>query len=366
MATAGGLTRGAFGAVLLGPRAHPAVAPARAPSEALAIDEARPGSYQWWYFDATSDDGEHTLVAIFFVGSVFSPWYARRLAAGERATPRDHAAVNVALYRRGRRAPLRWAFTERAARECVGRAEPELRVGRSALYIGRGGYELALDETPPFLTVPLPVRGRVRFEPIASSPVAAGLHLEAPLAIDEAGAHRWLPAAPRCRVTVELDAPALRFRGTGYHDVNHGDVPLGASFARWTWSRAHEPDRTRIDYDRVLRDGSRRVLSLELPHGAAGREPRDGADAPVRVADRVAPAHARRARGAWGLGEPAELRLGDEPLAAVKRVDASPFYARYTAQTATGAPVVAEHLDLDRFAASWVRTLLPFKARRVR
>ena len=32
--------------------------------------------YAWWYVDAVSDDGEHAIVLITFVGSVFSPYYA--------------------------------------------------------------------------------------------------------------------------------------------------------------------------------------------------------------------------------------------------------------------------------------------------
>ncbi|MEO0034874.1 MAG: hydroxyneurosporene dehydrogenase CrtC, partial [Pseudomonadota bacterium] len=32
--------------------------------------------YAWWYIDAISDDGRHALTLIFFLGSVFSPYYA--------------------------------------------------------------------------------------------------------------------------------------------------------------------------------------------------------------------------------------------------------------------------------------------------
>ena len=36
----------------------------------------RPGGYAWWYVDALSDDGQHGLTIIAFIGSVFSPYYA--------------------------------------------------------------------------------------------------------------------------------------------------------------------------------------------------------------------------------------------------------------------------------------------------
>ena len=59
-----------------------------------------PGGYAWWYVDAISDDGQHGLTIIAFIGSVFSPYYAW---AGRR-DPLDHCAFNVALY--GPRASL--------------------------------------------------------------------------------------------------------------------------------------------------------------------------------------------------------------------------------------------------------------------
>ncbi|MGB5835339.1 MAG: hypothetical protein WBG92_25590, partial [Thiohalocapsa sp.] len=34
-----------------------------------------PRGYAWWYVDALSDDGEHGLTLIAFIGSVFSPYY---------------------------------------------------------------------------------------------------------------------------------------------------------------------------------------------------------------------------------------------------------------------------------------------------
>ena len=41
------------------------------------------GGYRWWYFDALSDDGTHGLSIIAFVGSVFSPYYARARRKGQ-------------------------------------------------------------------------------------------------------------------------------------------------------------------------------------------------------------------------------------------------------------------------------------------
>ena len=93
------------------------------------FDEHVPsGGYAWWYVDALSDDGQHGLTIIAFIGSVFSPYYAWARAHG-KGDPLNHCAVNVALYSRDRK---RWAMTERG-RGHVGRASSSLAIGPSLL-----------------------------------------------------------------------------------------------------------------------------------------------------------------------------------------------------------------------------------------
>ncbi len=64
------------------------------------------GAILWWYADGVSDDGAFGFSIIWFIGSVFSPYYHW---AGRRE-PNNHVAVNIALYGRGSR---RWTMTER-------------------------------------------------------------------------------------------------------------------------------------------------------------------------------------------------------------------------------------------------------------
>lgn len=324
--------------------------PARSPNdvdERLVIDPARPGAYQWWYFDATSDDEAHSLVVIVFVGSVFSPWYFARLANGERARPSEHCAINVALTSK-RTGASRWIFSEYDRFD--GDLSRGLTIGKSSLAKRSDGvYELSLEDKPPAYGLPLGVKGRVRFTSDGPTAVPS----EGPFVLDRAGAHRWAPVAPRCRVDVDLSAPNLRFSGDGYHDINHGDEPLSQAFVRWHWARSHERDRTRIRYDRALRDGTRRVLDIESTRDGLRFDHRDEARA------------MELAMGGWTLMEPAALRVDDHTvLRDVRRVESSPFYARYTARTPKGEPAVGEHLDLDRFALPMMQRMLPFRARR--
>jgi carotenoid 1,2-hydratase len=61
-----------------------------------------------------SDDGQHGMTLIAFVGSVFSPYYAWARRKGN-ADPENHCALNVAIYSKG---ASRWAMTERGAGSC--------------------------------------------------------------------------------------------------------------------------------------------------------------------------------------------------------------------------------------------------------
>ena len=62
------------------------------PDGVAGFDAAVPsGGYRWWYLDGLSDDGRHGLTIIGFVGSVFSPYYARARAGAAMPTPKTTA-----------------------------------------------------------------------------------------------------------------------------------------------------------------------------------------------------------------------------------------------------------------------------------
>ena len=78
-------------------------------ADLASISQSPPNGYAWWYVDALSDDGEHGITIIAFIGSVFSPYYAFARRKGP-ADPLNHCAINVAVYRKGGN---RWAMTKR-------------------------------------------------------------------------------------------------------------------------------------------------------------------------------------------------------------------------------------------------------------
>ena len=290
-----------------------------------------PGGYAWWYVDALSDDGQHGLTLIAFIGSVFSPYYAW----SGWANPLDHCAVNVALYGRSNR----WAMTERRRRS-LSRDVSSLVIGPSSLTWDGDTLTLSFDE----ITAPIParLRGTVRLH--------AGALVGREFALDEAARHRWRPIAPRARVEVSLTSPALEWRGNGYFDANAGDEPLERAFASWDWSRAHLAADTLLFYDAKRRDGGSADLALRLRGDRL-----DHIEPPPGV--RLAPTFWRVPRTA--RGERLEVR---------QTLEDTPFYTRTILNGRYGgepAEIVHESLSLDRFRSPVVRAMLPFRMPRV-
>lgn len=305
----------------------------------MRFDFDRPvarNGYVWWYLDALSDDGNHGLTIIAFVGSVFSPYYARarRRGAGE---PENHCALNVALYGDGGK---RWALTERS-RTSLRRSSTSLTIGPSTVEWDGTALVVHVDE----VTVPLParVRGKVRLHP--SSAVGHTYFL------DRLGRQRWSPLAPCSRIEVALDRPGLRWSGTAYLDSNAGDAPLEEDFVGWDWSRARVKGGTAILYDIARRAGDHCTLALRCDAG--GRI--EAFDPPPRAP--LPPGNL------WRIARCTRSE-SDAGTSVAQTLEDTPFYARsIVAARLLGQPVTAMHesLSLDRFRAGWVQMLLPFR-----
>jgi len=296
-----------------------------------------PGGYHWWYLDALSDEGRHGLTVIAFIGSVFSPYYAW----SGRGDPQDHCALNIGLYGAGGK---RWAMTERN-RATLRIAPQSLTIGPSALTWDGGGLTLDVDE----LAVPhfSRIKGRLRIFP--------EILIDQHFRLDGQGLHDWRPIAPRARIEVALQRPALTWRGEAYLDCNWGGAPLEAGFQRWNWSRASLREGAAVLYDVTRREGDGFALALRFR--------RDGT-----VEDFDGPPASPLPRTLWGISRATQSEAG-QPARLEKTLEDTPFYARslISAQI-LGEPVKAMHesLNLDRFASPWVKLLLPFRMPRRR
>ncbi|MDP1821617.1 MAG: carotenoid 1,2-hydratase [Archangium sp.] len=281
----------------------------------------KPGSYRWYYLDVSSD--EYSAVAIFMLGSLFSARY------GERALPTQHAAVNFALYRHGRR--IAWVLSEYAdaSLSADGRS---LRIGHSSLERSEDGRVFArIDDRSPWSRRP------VRAELVVQ---AAALHSE-PVMLVDGLAHLWHPFGVRGRGEVFALSPGrqLVFSGPGYHDGNSGSRLLGSDLKRWSWTRTHTPTETRVLY--------------RPEHGALPGWEVLATDSGTSVT-RTAPERTVLLRTGWGLEVPSG---GGQRL-----LESSPFYARF--ETARpGHHTLGEAADFARFRSPFVRWMADFRTR---
>ena len=145
-----------------------------------------PGAYEWWYFDALSDDGEYALACVWFLGNPFSPYY-RLVAQGVPADPADHNALFFALYGQGRLHAYHFTRFPANEVEALDRLPGILRLGPSRLrWLPGGGCRLAVtDENANRrrLTAVLEFTA----PPLVPQPPQADAAPDA--------AHFWLPAA---------------------------------------------------------------------------------------------------------------------------------------------------------------------------
>ncbi|MEO8010529.1 MAG: hypothetical protein ABI650_02670, partial [Dokdonella sp.] len=295
--------------------------------------------YAWWYVDALSDDGQHGITLIAFIGSVFSPYYAWARRRGP-ADPANHCAFNIALYGA---AGKRWAMTERGV-QSMHRDATHLQVGRSIMRWNGDALQIDVDE----ICVPLPrrIRGSIRV-----LPNAIVNHTES---LDLAGRHRWHPLAPSARIEVKLETPALHWSGDAYLDSNDGDEPIENAIRQWCWSRADVHDGCAVLYDVHERSGAEKSIALSFA--------RDGT-----VSDFAPPPRVQLPSSGWRIRR--ETR-SDNGMARVERtLEDTPFYARSLVDAellGQSTRAVHESLDLDRFRAPVVQAMLPFRMPRRR
>ena len=227
-------------------------------------------------------------------------------------------------------------MTERPA-SALQRTEFALMIGASSMTWSGGALVIDLRETN--VPWPSPVLGQVRVTPEATFNQAYPLDL--------AGSHQWQPIAPRARIEVTMERPAVRWTGHAYVDTNWGQEPLEDAFVDWHWSRASNGDATYVFYDARLRNGVTREIALQFEKD--------------RVGCIKPPPHVTLSRTRWGLGR---TTRSSSNAHVVQTLEDTPFYARsvisscFEGRALTG---VHESLSLNRFRMPIVQAMLPFR-----
>jgi len=279
-----------------------------------------PGGYEWWYFDALSDDGVWAMTCIWFLGNPFSPYY-RAAALGQPGDPWEQNALFFALYKEGRLHA--YHFTQFPKSQiCADEQRPaSLRFGPNDLSQPQTGL----------------YRIQIADENANRRTLIADLTFDAPPLQAEAvqvdgglDAHFWLPAAPQCRVRGQISLRELNnsgveriaFTGQGYHDHNWGALPFSASLRDWYWARAALSDQRTVILYHVRPRHSEAISHLLLFEN--GRLTRHDPQANV--------SQTRYRLNGFGTAYATQLTAQTDGLTAVfhlgARLDSAPFYLR--------------------------------------
>ena len=238
-------------------------------SSSIAADvwhpkEKREG-FEWWYFDALSEDGNDAVVIIFLDNFIFSPRYNSQnkkrtgfgtqlknkfsLRSREESGATKFPAVVFVYYRNGK--PVYRAINEFAPDEFkAGLEKPECRIGNNHFSLETApygsGYVISID-----VKLRKKCHLKADFEWLSiESDFLPGKKIE-PNEI-----HNWNLVAPRSDVSGKISIndrkgkiqDTIHFRGTGYHDHNLDNRWLPETVKDWHWGRAHFLDSTAVFY----------------------------------------------------------------------------------------------------------------------
>jgi predicted secreted hydrolase len=193
-----------------------------APWEDGLRTDTKPGTFEWWYFDAHLDDGS-TAVIVYLTKPL--------LQRTDPLTPTLFLTITRPDGKKLTGLPSYPANQFRAARE-----QCDVQIGPNWVRGDLHCYELHA-EIPG-------VAADLTFSGIAPPwRLGAGKQYT-----DESLTHYfgWLPAIPFGTVqgTLTYDGRIHRVQGTGYHDHNWGNIALNEVFSYWYWGRAHLGDYT--------------------------------------------------------------------------------------------------------------------------
>ena len=230
-------------------------------SSSIAADTWHPGkdakAYEWWYFDALSDDSREAIVIVFLDNFIYSPRY--NAINGENSETKGFPAVSCTYYSDGKR--VYRAVSEFPASDFrASDTTPECGIGKSGFHFDSASYGSGY-----LVNIDLRLTGGRRLHANLEWLSIESDFGTAPFCYDDS-THCWNMVAPRCDVSGKITVTDVRgreldvksFRGTGYHDHNLDNRWLAKTVKEWHWGRAHYADMTAVfcRYSEIGEDGS--------------------------------------------------------------------------------------------------------------
>lgn len=327
---------------------------------------AEPAAYEWWYFDAISDDARDALVVIFLDNFIFSPNYnAAQSPKPNAQRPKSEnrfPALAFFYYRDGK--PLFRAINEFGAEDFSARRDfPACRIGESDFSFEATPYGVRY-----LLNVKAVLRGGKRLQASLEWLVVEHDFQAVSCPTDDLkDKHFWNLTSPRSDVTGKIeifgDEPSaveeIQFRGTGYHDHNFDSRWLPACVGEWQWGRAHFADCTAVFYRFLERAAAQPVTKFFLI-----KENKFAAHDAAFAANKFS-------RNYFGIKYPKQLDFLTEKDALLsvsqsKVIDASFFYLRFLSEMKLDlgdgklreTVGITEHLAPERLRWRWLDWLV--------
>ncbi len=237
-------------------------------TSSLAADiwSPKPNSkaYEWWYFDAISDDGRDAVVIIFLDNFIFSPRYNKSVESKEwrvasqietnqqsaiRNPQSNVPAVAFTYYRDGK-VVYRTINEFNADEFSASETEPSCKIGENFFQ-----FESLPYGTGYFISIKANLKKNLCLEAQLEW-VSIESDFSPGKAVNPNDAHVWNLAVSRADVSGKInvrgengkDVKAVQFRGTGYHDHNYDNRWLPETVKDWQWGRAHFNDATAVFY----------------------------------------------------------------------------------------------------------------------
>ncbi|CAN5541251.1 hydroxyneurosporene dehydrogenase [soil metagenome] len=218
--------------------------------------KSKPDAFEWWYFDALSDNGRDAVVIIFLDNLIYSPRYNSRRNRRKNALLGDNSAnfntfpaVAFVYYRDGK--PVYRGVNGFAKHDFSAAGDsPSCQIGDNSFKLESASYGSGFLLS---INVKLP-RNRTLKANFEWLSIEGDFLPQKVFRTDEA--RHWNLVSSRSDVTGSINVEDRRgknidqihFRGTGYHDHTADSRWLPKTIRDWEWGRAHFSDSSAIFY----------------------------------------------------------------------------------------------------------------------